>query len=72
MSNYPYIWTWRNRRPRYPWAPRLRMPWFGDGIDRSGQHCRVVVGFGDTMNSALIEFEDGYRVITSRGGVRRA
>jgi hypothetical protein len=28
--------------------------------------------FGGRMNSALLEFEDGYRVVTSRSGLRRA
>lgn len=38
--------------------------------ERRGQPCRVIaVG---RMNSALVEFEDGYRVITSRYAVRKA
>jgi hypothetical protein len=32
---------------------------------RKGERCRV-------MNSALVEFEDGYRVVTSRNGIRLA
>jgi len=37
--------------------------------DRFGQLCRVLaVG---KLNSALVEFEDGYKVITSRYEVRR-
>lgn len=37
--------------------------------ERNGQLCRVLaVG---RMNSALVEFEDGYRVITSRYAVRK-
>lgn len=37
--------------------------------ERYGQACRVVtIG---TMNSALIEFEDGYRVVSSRYAVRK-
>jgi hypothetical protein len=38
--------------------------------DRKGHPCRVLVRGG--MNSALVEFEDGYRVVTSRNGLRRA
>ena len=36
---------------------------------RIGQKLRVVVV--GTMNSALVEFEDGYRCVTSRFGYRR-
>lgn len=39
--------------------------------ERKGQRCRVVVR-GRSMNSALVEFEDGYRVVTSRFAVRKA
>jgi hypothetical protein len=66
MTDYPYVWTWRERTVG---PPRPKVPWFGDGVDRTGRRCRVVVR--GTMNSALIEFEDGYRVIASRGGLRR-
>lgn len=37
--------------------------------DRKGMACRVVVA--SRMQSALIEFEDGYRVVTCVRGVRR-
>jgi hypothetical protein len=63
--NLPYIWTWRQR----DWFG-VRVPWFGDGVDRAGQRCRVICRGG--MNSAVVEFEDGYRVVTSRGGLRKA
>jgi hypothetical protein len=63
---YPYVWAWRWRTIG---PPRRRVPWFGDGQDRSGTPCRVVAR--GTMNTALIEFEDGYRVLTSRRGLRR-
>jgi hypothetical protein len=66
MTDYPYVWTWRTRRIG---PARAKVPWFGDGIDRTGQRCRVLVR--SAMNSALIEFEDGYRVVTSRAGLRR-
>jgi hypothetical protein len=66
---FPYRWTWRWRTWELP-GGRFRAPWFGDGVDRTGQACRVVTR--GTRNSALLEFEDGYRVITSRGGLRRA
>jgi hypothetical protein len=39
--------------------------------ERKGQRCRVLIR-SRRMNSALVEFEDGLRVITSRNYVRRA
>ncbi|MBL7260642.1 hypothetical protein [Paractinoplanes lichenicola] len=68
MTPFPYVWFWRWRTLEYP-GVRAKVPWFGDGVDRSGQACRVVVR--GSRNSALLEFEDGYRVITSRAGLRR-
>ena len=65
---FPYVWNWRFRTWEFP-GVRWRTAWFGDGVDRSGQACRVVVR--GSRNSALLEFADGYRVITSRGGLRR-
>jgi hypothetical protein len=37
--------------------------------NRHGQRCRVIVT--GRMNSALIEFEDGERVVTSRYAIRK-
>lgn len=51
------------RSPLYVWYWRVRLP------DRKGQRCRVLAR--GRMNSVLIEFEDGYRVVTSRYAVRR-
>jgi hypothetical protein len=50
----------------YPhvWYWRARLP------DRKGQPCRVLAR--GTMNSVLVEFEDGFQVVTSRWAVRRA
>ena len=45
------------------WRVRTRFP------ERFGQRCRVVTR--GSMNTILIEFEDGYRVATSRNYVRR-
>jgi len=49
------------------------VPWFGDGdgVDRTGQRCRVTTR-SQAMNSAWIEFADDHQVVTSRGGLRRA
>ena len=46
------------------WWWRARLP------SRKGQRCRVLVR--GKMNSVLVEFEDGYRVVTSRYAVRKA
>ena len=49
----------------YVWAWGVRpLP------SRKGDRCRVVCR--GTMNSALVEFEDGYQVVTSRNGLRKA
>jgi hypothetical protein len=45
------------------WRIRKRLP------ERFGQACRVLVR--GSMNSVLIEFADGYRVVTSRNFIRR-
>lgn len=48
---------------KYYWRVRTRLP------DRKGKRCRVLVR--SAMNSCLVEFEDGYRVVTSRNYTRR-
>lgn len=68
-ADFPFVWSWRHRTLDYP-GVHMRVPWFGDGVDRVGQRCRVVAR--GSMNSALVEFADGSRVVTSRGGLRRA
>jgi hypothetical protein len=60
----PYRWAW-GQKPGYD---RGTMPRVFDR-DRKGERCAVLAR--GKMNSALIEFEDGYRVITSRNGLRR-
>jgi hypothetical protein len=37
--------------------------------DRKDQRCRVLAR--GKLNSALIEFEDGFRMVASRNGLRR-
>jgi hypothetical protein len=37
---------------------------------RKGQRCRVIAR--GKMNSALVEFADGYRMVTSRNALRKA
>ncbi len=46
------------------WFWRARLP------GRKGQRCRVL--WTGTLNSILVEFADGLRVVTSRYAVRRA
>ena len=55
MDRFPLSWFWKRS--------------FMRPIDRKGQACRVLVRGG--RNSALIEFEDGFRMIASRNGLRR-
>ena len=47
----------------YYWRVKTRLP------DRHKTYCRVLVR--SKMNSALVEFEDGYRVVTSRNYLRK-
>lgn len=47
----------------YYWRVRSRLP------ERFGQHCKVLAR--GRMNNCLVEFEDGYRVVTSRNYIRR-
>jgi len=47
----------------YYWRVKTRLP------ERKGQKCRVLVR--GKLNNALVEFEDGYRIITSRNYMRK-
>ncbi len=44
--------------------------WRGKLGERKGQRCRVLAR--GRMNSILVEFDDGYKVITSRYAVRKS
>lgn len=48
----------------FVWRVRCRLP------ERHGQRCRVVVS--GRMWTSLVEFEDGFLVVTSRRYLRRA
>lgn len=48
---------------KYRWRVRARLP------ERFGQLCAILVK-SRRMNSVLVEFEDGYRVVTSINYVR--
>ena len=61
---FPYRWAWGQKRGWDRGTP----PRVFDR-DRRGEPCRVLAR--GTMNSALVEFADGYRVVTSRSGLRR-
>ncbi len=54
---------------RYCWGPRFRVPGL-DVLDRKGQECLVLAR--GAMNSALVEFDDGYQAVVSRNALRRA
>lgn len=45
------------------WFWRVRLP------ERKGQACRVIAR--GKMNSVLVGFEDGFKVVTSRYAVRK-
>ena len=51
----------------YTWGPRGGMP---GAMDRKGRRCRMMAR--GAMNSALVEFEDGYVAVVSRNALRRA
>lgn len=53
----------KNQPFDHVWFWRARLP------ERKGQRCRVLAR--GKMNSILVEFEDGYRTLTSRYAVRR-
>lgn len=53
---------------RYSWGPRFVVPGL-HVLDRKGQLC-VLIARG-SMNSALVEFEDGVRHVVSRNALRR-
>lgn len=52
----------------YRWSKHLGMPVLGG--NRKGQLCRVLVR--GKRNSCLIEFQDGFRAVTSRNALRKA
>jgi len=47
----------------YYWRVNTRLP------ERKGQVCKVLAR--GKMNNCLVQFEDGYKVITSRNFVRK-
>jgi hypothetical protein len=47
------------------WRVRTRFP------ERKGTRCRILIR-STRMNSVLVEFEDGFRAVTSINYVRRA
>lgn len=49
----------------YVWYWRARLP------ERRGQRCRILIR-ARRMWSALVELEDGFKVVTSARAVRRA
>lgn len=57
---------------RYNWGPRIK-GWPAESplkqLDRKGQTCTVLAR--GAMNSALVQFADGYRAVVSRNALRR-
>lgn len=54
-DKFDHVWYW-HAQPMRP-------------INRKGQRCRVLVS--GAKNSVLVEFPDGFKVVTSRYAVRR-
>jgi len=50
-------------------APALRYLYRWDRQGRKGQACEVLAR--GTMNSCLVEFADGYRMVTSRNAIKK-
>jgi hypothetical protein len=67
-ARFPYFWAWSQPTTEV-YGPRTS-GWFDR--DRKGERCCDLTEGSRAMNSALVEFEDGYRVVTSRNGLRRA
>lgn len=65
LVKFPYRWAWGQK----PGWDRGTPPRVFDR-DRKGERCRVLAR--GRLNSCLLEFVDGYRVVTSRNGLRRA
>jgi hypothetical protein len=55
VAEFPYVYSWR---------PKLLRT-----LDRKGQRCRVLVR--SKMNSALVEFGDGFKAVVSRNALRK-
>lgn len=64
MTAWPYVWWWRKRPVAWDQATGAFRR-----LDRKGQRCRVVAR--GSLGSVLVEFPDGYCVLTSRHAVRR-
>ena len=56
-SEYPYV---------YAWGPRGNLP---GAMSRKGERCRLLCR--GAMNSAAVEFEDGFRAVVSRNALRK-
>lgn len=55
----------------YSWGPRGNMP---GAMNRKGEKCRIIApppGKKAGMNSALVEFSDGYLAVISRNALRK-
>ncbi len=55
MSAFDRVYGWKNNERR---------------ADLFGKRCRIVE-VGSSMNSVLVEFEDGTRLVTSRRAIRK-
>lgn len=53
-----------------PEAKKFPYVYFWHRMDRKGQRCAVTAR--GKMNSCRVEFEDGFKAITSRNAIRKA
>lgn len=65
VGEFPYRWAWGQKMGYDRGTP----PRVFDRC-RKGERCRVLAR--GRMNSAAVQFADGYTVVTSRNGLRRA
>jgi len=68
---YPYRWAWRLARKGVccGLSDVSLAAWVHALGERKGMLCRVLVS--GSMRSVLVEFADGYRMVTSVRGLRR-
>jgi hypothetical protein len=69
---YPYVWAWRLARKGVccGLSEVSLAAWVHALGERKGMPCRVLVR-ARAMRSVLVEFADGYRMVTSVRGLRR-
>lgn len=67
-----YLWRWRRMKdPHRPATGEHTIPHpFADRVGTPRARCRILAR--GTLNSALIQFDDGTRAVVSRNALRKA